>query len=94
MWGITGIYAALPMPFRAVVDYFDPPKDDFMGLRAGDRFLRMVSRVHFGTFAGRTSADVPIKIIWCILGFAPVLLFLTGVIMWWNRVLRKKALGN
>ena len=92
MWGITGIYAALPMPFRAIVDYLDPPKDEFMGLRAGDRFLRMVSRVHFGTFAGRTAADVPIKIIWCIFGFAPVLLFATGVIMWWNRVLRKREL--
>jgi uncharacterized iron-regulated membrane protein len=94
MWGITGIYAALPMPFRAIVDYFDPPRDEFLGLRAGDRFLRLVSRIHFGTFAGRSPATVPIKVIWCVVGIVPVLLFITGVIMWWNRVLRRKSLGN
>jgi uncharacterized iron-regulated membrane protein len=93
MWGITGIYAALPKPFRAIVDYLDPPKDEFLGLRTGDRFLRFVSRLHFGTFAGRSPATVPIKVIWCVVGFAPVFLFITGVIMWWNRVLRKKGLG-
>jgi uncharacterized iron-regulated membrane protein len=93
MWGITGIYAALPAPFRDIVDYFDPPKDEFLGLRTGDRFLRMVSRVHFGTFMGRSPATAPIKVIWCVVGLAPVVLFATGVIMWWNRVLRKKSLG-
>jgi len=94
MWGITGIYAALPAPFRAIVDYFDPPKDEFLGLRAGDRFLRLVSRIHFGTFAGRSPVTVPIKVIWCVVGFVPVFLFMTGVIMWWNRVFRRKSLGN
>ena len=93
MWGITGIYAAMPAPFRAMVDYFDPPKDEFMGLRAGDRFLRMVSRIHFGTFMGRSPATAPIKVIWCVVGLAPILLFVSGVIMWWNRVLRRKGSG-
>jgi hypothetical protein len=40
MWGITGIYAAFPKPFRAIVDYFDPPNDEFYRLRFGDRLLR------------------------------------------------------
>jgi len=93
MWGITGIYAALPAPFRAIVDYFDPPKDEFLGLRSGDRFLRLVSRIHFGTFMGRNPATAPIKVIWCVVGLAPVVLFVTGVIMWWNRVLRGKKQG-
>lgn len=83
MWGITGIYAALPAPFRAIVDYFDPPSDEFLGLRRGDRFLRGVSRTHFGNFDGTT-----IRVLWCVLGIAPVILFVTGVIMWWNRVVR------
>ena len=88
MWGVTGIYAALPMPFRAIVDYFDPPTDDQLGLRSGDHLLRFVSRLHFGTFAGKTFADTPVKIIWCVVGFTPAFLFITGLIMWWNRVLR------
>src|SRR6185295_13424806 len=69
MWGITGIYAALPQPFRAIVDYLDPPNDEFLGLRFGDRFLRGVSRAHFGNFAG-----LPVKVTWCVIGLAPVLL--------------------
>jgi uncharacterized iron-regulated membrane protein len=90
MWGITGIYAALPKPFRAIVDYLDPPNDKSLGLRSGDRFLRLVSRIHFGSFAGRNPIAVPIRMVWCIAGLAPVLLFVTGVIMWWNRVLRRE----
>jgi len=89
MWGITGIYAALPKPFRAIVDYFDPPSEEVFRLRFGDRFLRGVSRTHFGNFAGTS-----VKVIWCVLGIVPVLLFITGVIMWWNRVLRKKGMGR
>ena len=85
MWGITGIYAALPKPFRAIVDYFDPPSEEVFRLRFGDRFLRGVSRTHFGNFAGTS-----VKVIWCVFGIVPVLLFITGLIMWWNRVLRKK----
>ena len=88
MWGITGIYAALPAPFRAIVDYFDPLDDAHFRLRSGDKFLRFVSRLHFGTFMARTAADAPIKIVWCVLGFAPAFLFITGAIMWWNRVIR------
>jgi len=90
MWGITGIYAALPAPFRAIVDHFDPPSDEALGMRAGDRFLRTVSRIHFGTFAGRSPATLPIKVIWCVVGLAPILLFVTGVIMWWNRAVRAR----
>ena len=88
MWGITGIYAAFPRPFRAFVDYFDPPNEEVFRLRFGDRLLRGVSRAHFGNFAG-----TPVKVIWCVVGIFPVLLFVTGVIMWWNRVLRKRSLG-
>jgi len=30
-----------------------------------------------------------VKTIWVVFGLAPVLLFVTGVLMWWNRVLSK-----
>ena len=42
--------------------------------------------IHFGNFGAW-----PVKVIWTIFGFAPVLLFITGVIMWWNRVLSPEA---
>jgi len=52
----------------------------------GDKVIRWLYYLHFGNFAGW-----PVKLIWTIFGFAPVLLFITGVIMWWNRVLSPEA---
>jgi uncharacterized iron-regulated membrane protein len=48
-----------------------------------DEVLRWSTRLHFGRFAGW-----PVKTLWVVLGFAPVVLFITGAVMWWNRVLR------
>lgn len=42
-----------------------------------------INRLHFGRFGWFT------QILWTILGLAPAVLFITGVLMWWNRVLRK-----
>ena len=41
--------------------------------------------LHLGDFASLTS-----KVLWTVLGLAPVALALTGYLMWWNRVLNKK----
>jgi uncharacterized iron-regulated membrane protein len=30
------------------------------------------------------------KLIWAVLGLAPAAMFVTGAVMWWNRVVRKK----
>jgi uncharacterized iron-regulated membrane protein len=35
-----------------------------------------------------------LKALWAVLGFAPVLMFATGAIMWWNRVVRKRPARN
>jgi uncharacterized iron-regulated membrane protein len=50
----------------------------------GDQFIRWLYYLHFGNFAGSGT-----KAIWVLFGFAPVVLFITGVLMWWNRVLSK-----
>jgi uncharacterized iron-regulated membrane protein len=81
IWGVSGIYLVFPDPFTAVIDYLQPDEAQ-KGLRAGDEVLRWVARLHFGRFAGW-----PIKTLWFVLGFAPVVLFITGTIMWWNRVI-------
>lgn len=51
----------------------------------GDWVLRWLSMLHFGNFGG-----VPLKVLWCLLGLAPMALFGTGALMWWNRVLSRK----
>jgi len=53
---------------------------------AGDNFIRWIYYLHFGNFAGPKT-----KTLWVVLGLLPVLLFVTGAIMWWNRVLSSAA---
>jgi uncharacterized iron-regulated membrane protein len=52
----------------------------------GDVFLRWFYYLHFGNFA-----DWQGKAAWVVLGLTPPFLFLTGFIMWWNRVLSREA---
>ena len=51
---------------------------------SGDKVLRWVYYLHFGNFAGNKT-----KVLWVALGLLPVILFITGFIMWWNRVLKR-----
>lgn len=53
---------------------------------AGDNFVRWMYYLHFGNFAGNKT-----KALWVVLGLLPSLLFVTGGIMWWNRVLSPGA---
>jgi uncharacterized iron-regulated membrane protein len=52
---------------------------------AGDFVMAWAGAAHTGNFGG-----LPIKILWAVFGLAPPLLFVTGALMWWNRVVRKK----
>ena len=83
MWGVTGIYFAYPDPFIAVVDYFEPP-DVFPSGRRGDAFLAWIVKMHFGRYGG-----MGVRITYVIIGLLPAVMFVTGSIMWWNRVLRR-----
>jgi uncharacterized iron-regulated membrane protein len=49
--------------------------------RAGDKLIRWFGPLHFGTFGGW-----PVKVLWSVLGLAPGLLAVTGMLTWWNRV--------
>ncbi len=51
----------------------------------GERLSLAVYSIHYGDFGG-----LPVKVAWAILGLAPLLLVVTGYVMWWNRVLRRK----
>jgi uncharacterized iron-regulated membrane protein len=86
MWALSGIYLAFPNPFQDLIDYMQP-LDSLKAneTRLGDEFLRWLTRLHFGRFGGW-----PIKALWTVLGLIPLVLFITGTVMWWNRVLRPR----
>jgi uncharacterized iron-regulated membrane protein len=52
----------------------------------GDMVVRTMFGMHFGNFGG-----MPIRIAWAAIGLIPPLLFITGALMWWNRVLSREA---
>ena len=82
MWAITSVYMVFPDPFLAVVDYLQPP--DAIGTpRTGDTVLEWFAKAHFGRFSG-----LWVKIVWGVIGLVPPALFVTGIIMWWNRKVR------
>ena len=83
MWAISGIYLSIPSKFNAAVDFLEPPNASSRSLRFGDQVLYWLAQVHFGRFEG-----IPVKIIWTVVGLALAALFLTGLLMWWNRVLK------
>jgi uncharacterized iron-regulated membrane protein len=51
-------------------------------LTTGGKILRGFSYAHYGNFAGW-----PVKALWVLLGLLPAVLFVTSLLMWWNRVL-------
>jgi uncharacterized iron-regulated membrane protein len=83
MWAISGIYLSIPTTFNAAVDFLEPLNVSSRSLRFGDRVLYWLAQAHFGRFAG-----VPVKIIWTVMGLVPSALFVTGLLMWWKRVLK------
>lgn len=82
MWALSAIYMAFPQPFLKFIDLVDPPRDTDIEARPLDNALLWLTRLHFGRYFGLTA-----KILWVILGLLPVVLFATGAIAWWNRVL-------
>jgi uncharacterized iron-regulated membrane protein len=68
-------------PYRGeIVDLDDDANATF-----GRKIMRQVAVLHFGIWGGTTS-----KVIYVLLGLAPVVLYGTGVYMWWQRTSSKR----
>lgn len=84
MWALTGAYLVFPKPFDKALEIV--PSAPLL------TNLGIFHAVHVGDFGGW-----PVKAVWVVLGLAPPVLFVTGFIMWWHRVLnpwRKRALAR
>jgi uncharacterized iron-regulated membrane protein len=92
MWGVSGWYLGMPEPLTNLIERFSDP-EGIPGERPGDVALMWLSRLHFGRW--REPGWGPwLKALWALVGFVPAIMFVTGIIMWWNRVIRKRAARN
>ena len=64
--------------------------------RISDQIIYWLAILHFGRIngirfpcSGPGLCDQTTKAIWALFGLAPAAMFVTGAIMWWNRVLRR-----
>ncbi len=55
------------------------------------QFTDSFKPLHYGNFGGNGFIGVVIKIIWCVIGFLPCLMALSGYIMWQKRRKPQKA---
>ena len=89
MWGVSGFYMGVPGPFTALVDFVSDPDPELLGDRPGDLALAWLSRLHFGRWESGA-----LKALWAAVGVVPAIMFVTGALMWWNRVVRRRPARN
>jgi uncharacterized iron-regulated membrane protein len=75
--------------------YLDPYSGDVLSIpsaearTAGDLIVTWIRPIHVGNFAG-----LGVKIAWFLLALAPPLLFVSGLIAWWTRVVKPRWLAG
>jgi uncharacterized iron-regulated membrane protein len=96
VFAVSGVYLSFPEQFHAVADRLQPMTAADTGPRFADDVLYWLAFLHFGRIngigipcSGPGLCDQTIKAVWALFGLAPAVMFVTGTIMWWNRVLRR-----
>jgi uncharacterized iron-regulated membrane protein len=97
LFAVSGAYLGNPQPFQDLADRLQPPTDANEGTRIVDQVIYWLAYLHFGRIngigipcSGPGLCDWTTKFIWAAFGLAPAGMFVTGAVMWWNRVVRKK----
>ena len=88
MWGFSGWYLGMPDPLTNFADRISDPELS-AGERPVDVFLEWLPRLHFGRWRDPTWGPW-LKAVWAAVGLVPAVMFVTGTIMWWNRVVRRR----
>jgi uncharacterized iron-regulated membrane protein len=97
VFAASGVYLGFPQVFQDIADRIQPPVAE----NAGDRFVDIViywlAYLHFGRINGigipchgPGFCDQATKFVWAAFGLAPAAMFVTGFVMWWNRVVRSR----
>ena len=97
LFALSGAYLGNPQPFQDLADRLEPVTDANAGTRSADQVIYWLAYLHFGRIngigipcSGPGLCDQTTKLTWAVFGLAPAGMFVTGVVMWWNRVVRKK----
>jgi uncharacterized iron-regulated membrane protein len=97
MFAISGAYLCFPESFQAIADWLQPPTVENATSRIADKVLYWLAYLHVGRVYGIALpchgpgvCDQTTKFAWAFFGLAPAVMFVTGIVMWWNRVLRKR----
>jgi uncharacterized iron-regulated membrane protein len=97
VFALSGAYLGIPQPLQDLADRLEPLTDANGGARISDRAIYWLAVLHFGRIngigfpcRGPGLCDQTTKAIWAAFGLTPAVMFATGAIMWWNRVLRRR----
>ena len=100
VFAVSGIYLGFPETFQDLADRLQPPTPENAGVRLVDKIIYWTAYLHFGRICGIAIpcrgpglCDQSTKAVWALFGLAPAALFVTGALMWWNRVLRRRLRG-
>jgi uncharacterized iron-regulated membrane protein len=92
------MYLSFPEAFAAGFDFIEPFHESNPVERGVDNIQYWLAYLHFGRLGGRGIpgcgrglCDATTKAIWAVLGLVPPVLFGTGALMWWNRVIGPTA---
>lgn len=97
VFGLSGIYLAIPERVQDFADWLEPVTPANIRTRISDRILYWLAYLHFGRIQGigipcrgPGLCDQLTKAVWAVFGLAPAATFITGAMIWWNRVLRPR----
>lgn len=82
-WGVSGFQLGFPREMDAIVNWFNT---DPAARPRSSSWLRFFQAVHFARF-GQTALT---RWAWIIASFVPTLLFVSGFVVWWQRVISKR----
>lgn len=83
-WGVSGFQIGFPQQTAAMLRWVDAEPGDGQG---AERILRFLRAVHFTRFG----EGELVRWAWIVASFLPSVLFVSGLVVWWRRVLRRRV---
>jgi len=97
MFAISGAYLGNPEQFQDLADRIEPLTAANARTRTVDQVIYWLAYLHVGRIngiglpcSGPGLCDATTKLAWAVFGLAPAAMFVTGAMMWWNRVICKR----